>query len=463
MRIEQRSGADEKKVLTGMILDRQVLSRIAAQWKPGGMFRSPWCNLVGNWCVEYLSKYDAPPKKEIQSLYNTWAETANNKTVVHLIGDFLETLSDEYEAAGDLNAEYLIDLAGRHFNTVQMEALAEAIQSDIASGNLTKAIERVTGWNKVELGVGAGVDVLNDTEAIREAFEAKSEALVTFPGALGEFFGTTLERDGFIGIMGPDKRGKSYWLAEIAYRALLARRRVAFFECGDLSQAQVMRRLMCRVSKHPLVPCTANYPVMISRQKGSWTAEVEYKEKVFSAPLSWRRANKACQELITKLKTNSTLWKLSCHPNSSISISGIKGILAGWEREGWVPDVVVIDYADILASDNNRIDIRHQINETWKQMRALSQSLHCLVVTATQSDADAYRKNIITRSNFSEDKRKLAHVTGMVGLNQTIEEKDLGITRLNWVVRRDGAYSETKCVHVAGCLALANPAVVSCW
>lgn len=464
MRIEQRNASDEKKILTGMILDRQVLSRISSQWKTGGMFRTAWCNMIGDWCVNYFNQYDAPPGRAIESLFTEWAGSSQEATITGLVEDFLGTLSEEHEDAGSLNPQYLTDLAGRHFNAVRLEQLVDGIQTEVSQGHPDKAIERITGWNKLELGAGAGIDVTGNMDAIREAFEAKSEPLIEFPGALGEFLGSALERDGFIGVMGPDKRGKSFWLAEFAYRALLARRRIAFFECGDLSEHQILRRLMCRVARHPLTKGKVPYPTMIRRARGQKTAEVEVQEKDFDVPLSWRRAWKSCQELMARrIKSTETLWRLSCHPTSTISVNGIRGILAGWERDGWTPDVVVIDYADIMATDHPRLEIRHQINEAWKQLRALSQSLHCLVVTASQTDSDAYRRNIITRSNFSDDKRKLAHVTGMIGLNQTPEEKDLGITRLNWVVRREGAYSETQCVHVAGCLGLANPAVVSCW
>ena len=57
-------------------------------------------------------------------------------------------------------------------------------------------------------------------------------------------------------------------------------------------------------------------------------------------------------------------------------------------------------------------------NEIWKNLRALSQSRNCLVLTATQADAKSYEKNVLTMSNYSEDKRKFAHVTAMYGLNQ---------------------------------------------
>jgi hypothetical protein len=430
------------------------------------MFRTKWCNIIATWCIKHFQQYGESPGRNIETVFATWAERTKNKPLAGLIEMFLESLSGEYEDGGhEINSEYIIDLAGKHFNHVQLETLAEVIQAHLSQGEQDKALDKITTWNKIELGVGAGVSVLGDMEAIQEAFAEKGEPLVGFPGALGEFFGDSLERDGFIAFMGPDKRGKSFWLSEISYRALLRRCRVAYFEAGDLSQNQLMRRLMCRISRHPMKAGTVDYPIRIVRPEGEFTAVVETEERKFNTPLSWRRAWKSAREIMEKrVRSNEPLWKLSCHPNSTLSVNGVRSILDGWSREnGWTPDVIVIDYADIMASDHARLEPRDQNNERWKQLRALSQSLHCLVVTATQTDADAYKRNVITKSNFSEDKRKLAHVTGMIGLNQTPEEDGIGVMRLNWVVRREGAFQETKCVHVARCLALANPSVISCW
>lgn len=122
-----------------------------------------------------------------------------------------------------------------------------------------------------------------------------------------------------------------------------------------------------------------------------------------------------------------------------------------------------IDYADILAPVFPKEDKRDQINTTWQMMRRLSQEMHGLVVTATQADADSFNSDLQRRKNFSNDRRKYDHVTGMFALNQTDKEKGEGRMRLNWLQLRDGAFTETKCVHVAGCLAIADPWVCSCW
>ena len=65
--------------------------------------------------------------------------------------------------------------------------------------------------------------------------------------------------------------------------------------------------------------------------------------------------------------------------------------------------------------------------------------------------------------NFSDDRRKIDSVTGMIGINQSEAEKKRGIMRLNWIALRDGEFHSGKCVHVAGCMALANPAIKSCF
>ncbi len=136
-----------------------------------------------------------------------------------------------------------------------------------------------------------------------------------------------------------------------------------------------------------------------------------------------------------------------------------------------VHNCVIIDYADLLAPPPGygRQDYRHQTNATWQRLRQLSQSpiagggAKPLVITATQANRAAYGAGLIQREHIGEDKRKLAHVTGCVGLTQSDEEQDAGLVRLNWLERRGAKFSRGRAVTVAGCLALGRPAVLSAW
>lgn len=465
MKIEQRDGSLERRILTAMIVDSSVLAKISNKWSnKTPLFKSKWSNLIASWCVDFFLQYDKPPCKSIEGIYEAWSEKTKDKETSELVGRFLDGLSGEYvKLKKDVNSEYIIDIASKHFNHVRLRQLAEKIQGDLDSGDLDRATLRANSYNQIEMGLGSVIDVLSDQEAIRRAFEGKQAPLIEYPHALKAFFGDSLERDGLIAFQAPEKRAKTFWQIDLAWRGMQQRRKVAFFEVGDLSEHQIMLRFMIRAAKRPLKACEIKVPKLIEHNPGDLFATVDFEERVFTKPLSWSDAWKACESILKKTKSNDSLLKLSVHPNNSISIHGIRDEVDSMARHGWSPDIIVIDYADLIAPISGAADSRDAINSTWKGLRALSQSMHCLVVTATQANAASYKAYIMSRSNFSEDKRKYAHVTGMIGINCTDEEKALGLSRLNWLELRERDYTESKCVHVAGCLALANPAMRSIW
>lgn len=462
MKTRKFDGSLERRVVTGMIVSTPALAAIAGKWTTE-LFSAKWSNLIGSWCVNYHRKYGTAPKKVIVDLFARWAAKTKDQDTATVVERYLETLSDEYETLDrELNVGYLIDEAGELFNRVRLTRLADTIQELVERGDVAKAEEMVSTDSRVELGSGAWVDPFLQPEVWEEAFREYNEPLLTFPGALGLFFGGSLGRDGFVAFVSPDKRGKSYWLMELAYQSLINRRRTAFFEVGDMSRDQVLRRLACRVVRRPLKPGEVNYPVKITRESGVEFAEVVRETKKYKQAVEWRSAWKACREVMERrVRSRRNYFHLYSYPNGTISAAGIESELDDLARSGWVADTVVIDYADLLDPLPGAKDPRERINETWKRLRRISQKFHCLLVTATQSDADGYSRVTLGQHNFSDDKRKNAHVTGMVGINQTSEEKINGIYRLNWIVRREEAYTPGACVHVASCLELANPAVRS--
>lgn len=465
MKIERRQGSDERIILIGMVTNPVVLGRIAAKWPPGGPFASPWGNLVGGWCCKHLEKYGTPPGNNLGSIYEHWAgKGGRDKDTVEMVERFLAHLSSEYEQmAQGVNVEYTLDLASRYFNRVALDKLADTIKGELDGAADLDGLNNAVGtFGKLELAGSDGVDPFTDPSVFEDAFTQQQEPLITLPGALGNFFKGALERDAFISFMGPEKRGKTWWLLYMAFRGLLQRRRVAFFEVGDMSQRQIVRRLGAMAARAPLKPGTYKVPTFLTIAEGQSVAEVELEERVFEEGLTWGQCKAACAKLMEeRVKSEESYFRLATYPNSTISVAGVRSVLDSWERRGWRPDVVVIDYADILAPPAGTLESRDQINATWKQLRAMSQAMHCLVITATQSDAASYDAKVLTRTHFSEDKRKLAHVTGMVGLNANEEEKDKGLMRLNWVVLREGEFSPHQCCHVAGCLGLGNPAMKS--
>jgi hypothetical protein len=395
----------------------------------------------------------------LRDQYQRWAAKTrtHDEATVDNIETFLEYLAEEYAGQPSPSSDYVLDLAGKYFNQVRIKERIEQARDALADGDDVQALEILRGTPNVELGEGAVITPGEDWDVWVQAFDReRQKPLVRYPGDLGKLVGDSFARGKLFAFMGPDKVGKSFWLLDLAYRAVRKGWRVSFFDLGDMDQDEVMQRLAQRALRRPLKAGDIAVPVEFDKQTRKLVRDVETFKAVGPSD-GFREFQKIC-------RGTNDLLKISCHPNSSIDVMGISSILKEWAREGWVVDVVVMDYADILAPSKGARDNLEAIDKDWRELRRLSQELHCLTVTATQANAASYRNEggkLLTRWNFSGRKTKLAHVNGMLGLNVSPQDKKQGITRVNWVVRRKGFYVETTAVTVAGHQDLAHPVIIS--
>ena len=471
MKLQKFDNADASKVLLGLITNSVVCSQIAPHWADG-LFASRWENLVGRWAIKHFCKYGQPIGKDIVHSFEAWAAKNEDKATHELVNKFLTQLSQRYEAETESpNPEFICDLAGKHFNEVRAKKTHEEVGRLLQAGETEAAQAMMLGLKKIELGSGKIINVLEDEAAHERAFQQKSEPLIKFthdPTRI--FFGDALERDALIGIMASSKRGKTRWLIDLSWRAMLDRLKVLFLEVGDLSEAQIMRRFAGRAARRPLMPrkgcswpCTWPWPTVIKRESGLLAAQLEVEERTFDAPLSWQMSTAACKQIIKKKTcTKTPLLKLAVYPNGSVSVPGIVGLVQNLEREGWRPDVISIDYCDLLAPINSKVDVRHQIRDNWAALRALSQVYHCLVITATQASAESYSAETVQKRHFGESKFKTDFVTGMLALSQTPLEKKDSIIRIHWIDVREMENDENSFLYCAGVPAISHPMITTC-
>ena len=85
-----------------------------------------------------------------------------------------------------------------------------------------------------------------------------------------------------------------------------------------------------------------------------------------------------------------------------------------------------------------------------------------LPLTFPQANSKSFdMKGLMGMKHFSEDMRKLAHVTAMYGLNQTPEEKKTDIMRVNPIVMREDAFDVGSAATVLQCLRRGQPHLFS--
>ncbi len=509
MAITKRSvkASRERQILTGMIVSDVFLSEIGTLYDPR-FLEHQYMKEVASLCLDYHSSYGKAPLENIQDLFK-YAKDDMDPDVSDLVEEFLAGLSDEFEHAPKFNDEYALTQASEYLQERALLLLSEDIKAGALSGDLLEAEAALSDFKNPKRVASTGLDPFSEeaVEPMRSAFEEQADPLFRLPGAFGRLLNPHLTRNALVAFMGPEKRGKTWTMIDVAMRAKRERCNVALFAIGDMTEGQMLRRLGiytsqrsddprycgeilipildCKLNQHddcdrderecnfgiyespesdPLdfeeatdlgySPCTACHKAKDPSYKGA----VWYQQRDRVDPLTWREARKSL-ELYNK-RTKGAPFKLAFYPADTINMKGIEQVLGIWERnEGFIPDVILIDYADNLAPEDSRVtDMRHRENDRWKAMSRIRQERNCLLITATQADAASYTANTLGMKNFSEDKRKLAHVTAIFGLNQTAEEQAIGILRVNSIAAREGG---GRTATLLQCLQIGRPCLAS--
>lgn len=493
----------ERQIIIGMAASDRYLQQITPLYSPNYM-QNAYSRLVAKWCLDYFRRYGTAPGHHLEDIFHSWRRKNPDDERADLIGSMLNVCSREFERSS-FNVEYIVDQSVAYFKEQALRGVAEDITASLTENNLMGAEAAIGKFRKPERLLAEGVNPFTDADAIYDAFDEKAQMLVRFPGALGQMLNEQLTRESFIAFQGPEKRGKTWWLMEVAIRAALCRCNVAFFECGDMSQRQIIRRKHIRLAgrsdkkrycgriRVPVLDCKWNQQdtctmgcrtcgegvidpdttmqvgwkdapkdyqpctVCARRHPDKFAGAVWYEEKIIDHPLTGREAVRGGKRFARMVKGRD--FKVMAVPSQSMSVSRAKMQLDIWEdTEGFVPDVVIFDYADIMLPERQgQDDFRHGQNSIWMAMRGLSQERHCLVATATQANAESYDCRLQTMRNFSEDKRKYGHVTATFSLNQSPEEKEAGIMRLGQLVVRESDFSLLHTVTVLQCLQIGAP------
>ena len=458
MKATSFDGSDLRLVVAGATHDAAVCAGLAAVWGGENSLGSPAPDLLVGLAVGFWRQYGEPPDGKLAAaLVRHAAQNLIPDDVLQGAERLLRQIEEEHRPDEAPAPKFVLETAEGLLNQHKAKRLMEAAEDELLRGDAAGAFARLGAAAPVRLQPSTGKHLAVDYEPWLAAFdEERMKPLVEYPGKMGRFFGDVLQRGTFISFMGPVKSGKSFWINDLVVRALRQQRRVAYFEVGDLGEEECILRLGQRVLRRPLQAGIERIPTSWVKDGENWT--LEYEEKRFEEDLKPGEAFKA----LRKLCRGDDLLVMDNYAAGVLNVAGMAATLDNWANAGWRADVVAVDYADILAPPVGRYDVNEQIDKTWEQLRRLSLEQNCLVVTATQSSALAYgmADGVLSSKHFSGRKTKLAHVNGMIGINVTAKEKEQGITRLNWPVRRKGRNSPRRVVRVAGCLGLACPALL---
>jgi hypothetical protein len=289
--------------------------------------------------------------------------------------------------------------------------------------------------------------------------------------------------------MGPRKRGKSWFLMEASILAVLQGLRVAFFSL-EMSDTGFGMRVIKRITSLCESPGLFYYPVFDCAKNQDGTCRKservnsirlfergkESKPKPEFAPKGYRicdicrgtddfivdtwwvgiNRDKLTFDSVVKniegfetMYGFSTKFRLMVYPAMRANLRTIESDLDKAEEfDGFVPDMIVIDYADILKPEVGQEVSIESTGQTWMSMKGLASDRKCIVLTATQTSRKSGERINVKGTDVAWDIRKMDHVDLAYALSQVPREKERGMIRVSVPYFRWGECSDERKVTV---------------
>ena len=484
------SSAIEKRILTSLIVSTQFNHEIA-HLLDLDYFTNTFIKTVARWCIDFFDTYEKAPFDHIEDIFNQRKLELNDEDI-ELIETLLKDISKKYELDSGLNVDYSVQQALDYFRMRQVYITHSNIEYLLNKNDIDGAEQQISNHIKVTRLTSGWVDPF-DEDMVDDIFKEEG-VMFKFPGELGNFLGG-FDRGWLVAIAAAFKRGKTFQMQELAVAAIQQNLKVAFFSL-EMYKTESNKRLYQRLlgagleergdALYPCFDCASNqdgsckkeqrtnrikllsdnkkpkfspaskynvctYCRTSDNKKDKKDYKIAWWKELIERPAFNKTNVKKHVEAMSKLHKNH--YRFKQYPRFSANTSDITRELDLLERsEGFIPDVIVIDYADILKPEGSGASTEtSSLDDTWKSLARLAGERQALVVTASQITRAGTDKKQVRLIDMALWVGKTAHVDVFYALNQTPEEKAEGVMRVSLLAHRYADFNEN-----ANCAILQN-------
>lgn len=369
----------------------------------------------------YIDKWDKPPGEHTLDLVHALGERKPD------IKEDLEALFGSlYEVKDGINSAYVIDQAKEFKRSQNLHStLSQAVKLMAANGSTDEIDELFTSYLKPEGdGLRTGTRMWNTDEALA-FFDAP--VMTALPTGIAELDEVSMgPAPGRLHLfLGPTGAGKSWWLLHLAKQSMLIGKRVLMITC-EMPEEEVMHRVMQNNYAITKRPQDVIRPVLEKRD-GKFEGLSEKKTNTRRPSMQDEGIKETLERKLAKTRKN----KLICRffPAGTLNVRGIEAYLDVLETaEGFIPDLILIDYLDLLETDPN--NLRISLKQLSINLKGLAAKRNVAVATATQANGEAANKTTMGLNQISEDKSKGHTADTVITYNQTVAEHARGLARL---------------------------------
>jgi hypothetical protein len=126
------------------------------------------------------------------------------------------------------------------------------------------------------------------------------------------------------------------------------------------------------------------------------------------------------------------------YPTGTATVQTIRNHIEKLGLKGFKPNVVIIDYADIMRSSRTFDSLRHELKLVYEELRNLAMEMNLPIWTASQANREASGAEVVGLENMSEAYGKAMVADVVVSLSRKPSEKADGSGRLFVAKNRAG-------------------------
>jgi replicative DNA helicase len=144
------------------------------------------------------------------------------------------------------------------------------------------------------------------------------------------------------------------------------------------------------------------------------------------------------------------------YPTRSATIQTIKNHIEKMRIRGFEPDMIIVDYGDLIRPISSRKDEkRHQLETIYEELRGLAQTCECPLWTASQTNRSGLNAEVITMESISEAFNKCFVADFIFSVSRTVKDKNTNGGRVFVAKNRNGPdglvypiFMDTSCVSI---------------
>jgi replicative DNA helicase len=111
------------------------------------------------------------------------------------------------------------------------------------------------------------------------------------------------------------------------------------------------------------------------------------------------------------------------YPTKQGTMQMIRAHIEKQKRMGWHPDLIVVDYADLLKFTTRYSEMRHDLQGVTEELRGLGKEFNAGVWTASQSNREGYKTSSTGLEHLSEAFSKSFCTDLAIVIGRTPKEK----------------------------------------